>query len=1517
MNTKSQNVFRLSWACLLALFLAFNLRAQTVTQTTNLTINCCFDEANQYGPQRGALVIGSPGDLWNATWGAASLAAGEVIDTAGNIVPNVGISVSGGTYFASTSGTAYDFPTLGLMEAYYTKQNGMLTNSITGLTPYIGCSFTLVIYGAGNGASQGDNLNIIAGATGGSSGSTVTTSAASRRVSAGLGVCYNFFTGTISGGTLTFTATNSGFAGGNGYSALNGIQLQITGAPGASPVISTQPQSISVFTNNTAVFNVPTVSSNAVSFQWAAAATGSGGPYTNLSNGGQVSGAASPILTVANLTPANALDYVVIATNVFGSVTSSPATLTVNPGNQNQLIDVQVGGGNVQSGAAVLGQSGDTWNGLTYVGGPPFNNTTIKDSSGTVLSGVEVISDNWSGKVSNSTGGSTTAEDAATTALMESYIYTATTSAPSNAIVEVIYGLAPYVGENFQLVIYAAGNGANQGSALNILTGASGGNTVGTLTTSGKTRQISQGIGWAYNIFSGVLTNGTLMFSSTNSGATIYGAVNGFQLELFATNPPPVILQQPVSAAIAVDSSFTNTVIAYGTGTLYYQWYTNVVIGDVTNGVPIGSAANITGATASGVYTNSLIINPALPMNSGSYYVVITNLNGAVTSAVVNLTVAAAPDIINQLPITYSNVLNTNYLTLYAGANPAFSVSAIGASPLSYHWFTNGVAIGGATNVSVTLTNVTTNVLGGFTTYCVVTNLVGSSTSVVWSASVIPDPTNSSSGLAPYPSNVLALNPIGYWRLNDTNLDDPDNGGGDNGYICHDYAGGNDGVYSNIVLGETGYNPATDPSDNSALFGDDPDGNNTDSGDQEANYIEGINFGTPAGTSAAFTVEAWVMGYPQTVGGGLVSLGWGNGGEQFNLDCGAATNAFRFFMRDAAGNTHDVSSTVLPSTTAGLGPWYHLAAVVDEIHSQTVTFYINGSPIGSAIVTNGSGVLASTYPMVIGARSSAINTNNNLQFEGYINDVSVFNYALSSNQIANEYLSSGIAPFFTQQPVSATNVDLNGTLAVPEVAIGTPPLSYEWFDVNANNYLAGQTNATLVISNIQASDSYYVTVTGPDGSTNSSQVAVSVISGLSLTVQGPLALYAGQTASYSATSQGNYPIYYQWFTNSVAVGNATNPTFTLVMPAGSSTVGCTVTNSYNGYSSSNITLNLTGIPVSTLYQLTVLSNNPVAYWRLNEAEQGNGDNGVVAYDYAGGHNGAYNNTVLGFPGFDPAASPDTAALFGVYAAANTYMGETDESANGVSNINFGGPAVPNAEFSVECWVDVTNNIGGAFVTKGWGGGAEQFCLDSGTTSHQFRFFVRNAAATAMDANSAIAPVAGNWYHLVGVCDEANGVVTLYVDGVSAGTVAITPGSGLMDLTNDTSLAAANLVSVGSRTSSQTATSMTLQNGGLINEVALYNYPLSAAQVATHYAAGSFGLISTNPTNIVASVTNNQLYLSWPANHIGWQLQAQTNSVSKGISTNWANYNPSTTIHQVAIPINLTNGTVFYRLIYMP
>jgi autotransporter-associated beta strand protein len=77
------------------------------------------------------------------------------------------------------------------------------------------------------------------------------------------------------------------------------------------------------------------------------------------------------------------------------------------------------------------------------------------------------------------------------------------------------------------------------------------------------------------------------------------------------------------------------------------------------------------------------------------------------------------------------------------------------------------------------------------------------------------------------------------------------------------------------------------------------------------------------------------------------------------------------------------------------------------------------------------------------------------------------------------------------------------------------------------------------------------------------------------------------------------------------------------------------------------------------------------------------------------------------------------------------------------------------------------------------------------------------------------------------------------------------------------------------------------------------------------------IINPNPTNVIASVTGTNLTLGWPADHTGWTLQAQTNSLAAGISANWVDVVGSSTTNQVIFPLNSGNGCVFFRLRYNP
>jgi autotransporter-associated beta strand protein len=79
--------------------------------------------------------------------------------------------------------------------------------------------------------------------------------------------------------------------------------------------------------------------------------------------------------------------------------------------------------------------------------------------------------------------------------------------------------------------------------------------------------------------------------------------------------------------------------------------------------------------------------------------------------------------------------------------------------------------------------------------------------------------------------------------------------------------------------------------------------------------------------------------------------------------------------------------------------------------------------------------------------------------------------------------------------------------------------------------------------------------------------------------------------------------------------------------------------------------------------------------------------------------------------------------------------------------------------------------------------------------------------------------------------------------------------------------------------------------------------------------GTLRVFSTAPAPITDSVSGRFLTLSWPADHIGWRLQIQTNSLSVGISTNWVDVPNSIATNRMTFTIDPAIGCAFYRLVY--
>jgi hypothetical protein len=499
---------------------------------------------------------------------------------------------------------------------------------------------------------------------------------------------------------------------------------------------------------------------------------------------------------------------------------------------------------------------------------------------------------------------------------------------------------------------------------------------------------------------------------------------------VMAVQPQSVTNNQPAQGV-------TFTGVAGGTPPLAYQWYYS------TNGSP-GTYASLTDQT-----NTTLQLNPVLQTtNAGSFFVVVTNTYGAVTSSVATLTIARAPIIVLQPSPTN--------LFLFSGASNTWTFAASAALPVTYYWNLNGNLISNSATANLTLFNLQTSNSGSYSV--VVSNAYGTATSSPALLTVAPSPGY------PLGQSILADHPIGYWRLDELS-----------GTVAHDYIAGNNGAYTpKVALGQTGYNLIdTHPA---ARFGMLAASNSC------VTKIQ-VDFATSG--NAAFSVEAWVNGGTQTTDAGIITKGYGSGGEQFNLDCGGSGHAFRFFVRDAGGGAHAATSSVLPNNQ-----WHHLVGVCDQLFGH-VYLYVDGARVASGTIATNIGLLTSTLPAVFGARQSGAASQFDFQFVGSVEEVAIYRYALNSNQVTAHFAgATNRAPTFVSNPLTA-----------PNASAGLP------YTVSIANYASDPNGDTMTFTklsgpawlSIAANGNCNGTPFSPDAGTNVFLVQVSDPGGLSST----------------------------------------------------------------------------------------------------------------------------------------------------------------------------------------------------------------------------------------------------------------------------------------------------------------------------------------------------------------------------------------------------------------------------------
>ncbi len=252
-----------------------------------------------------------------------------------------------------------------------------------------------------------------------------------------------------------------------------------------------------------------------------------------------------------------------------------------------------------------------------------------------------------------------------------------------------------------------------------------------------------------------------------------------------AMSSSPTIVQQPASLTVNQGTTASFSVSSSGQSPLSFQWFKN-------------------GTLISGATSPSLNLSSVTQSDVATYYVTIQNVFGNISSNRVTLDVNSVPAIAQQ----------PQGQTLYLGSSAGLSVAATGTAPLTYQWSKNGVAISGATNSTLNLTNAQSTDAGNYTV--AVRNALGSVTSAAAVLTVTSSPVNASGPAITQQPQALTINqgasaslgvtatgtaPLSYqWQFNGVNISGATNAA----YSITNAAAAQAGNYSVMIKNSAG-----------------------------------------------------------------------------------------------------------------------------------------------------------------------------------------------------------------------------------------------------------------------------------------------------------------------------------------------------------------------------------------------------------------------------------------------------------------------------------------------------------------------------------------------------------------------------------------------------------------------------------------------------------------------------------------------------------------------------------------
>ena len=356
--------------------------------------------------------------------------------------------------------------------------------------------------------------------------------------------------------------------------------------------------------------------------------------------------------------------------------------------------------------------------------------------------------------------------------------------------------------------------------------------------------------------------------------------------------------------------------------------------------------------------------------------------------------------------------------TVYVGQAATFSVAASGTPPLSYQWTFDTTNIVGATNATLMLPDIQPTNAGNYAV--IVSNSVES---VLSSNAVL---TVSMPSCDPAPSGL-----VGWWK-GDGNV--YDSAGTNNGVIVN--AG-----YTNGMVGEAfEIDPENWPvgTFNGVLIPDSPA------------YI----------LTNAFTIECWIR--PRGDSYEIFTRGDNRPGldpYSFSME---DDNIFKFAITDNSGNSCTLTLPLVYNV------WWHMAGTYSN---GVMILYTNGAVVAqttTAVVPIGALIPGDHPGLGIGNNNDGY---NNFPFTGDIDEVSLYNRALSPSEIQAIYNSGSAGKCFNPTPPTITSQPTNETVYVGQIATfsvsasGTQLLSYQWTFDTTN--IVGATNATFTLPDVQ------------------------------------------------------------------------------------------------------------------------------------------------------------------------------------------------------------------------------------------------------------------------------------------------------------------------------------------------------------------------------------------------------------------------------------------------------------------